>query len=279
MRAARTLAARRGAAADRATGSALERALGADDSPYVRMAAAIGLGERAHGRRTLVARAARRLGAALADDRNPHARRAAAFALGLCGRAGEAALLAAVGADGETGDRSYLVQATALKALARIRSPRLLATCRAAMDHRGWRDLVPMAALDALAIAATPAGFDLAYAHIRYGETQEVREAAVRLLVALARDKKAKRARPEQAKQVAPTLAALMADPSVFVQLAAVQAAAKLGDRALEPALRRVVREEAWDHLTHSAEKSLVELKKRRGKGRAKAAKKKAGRR
>jgi hypothetical protein len=65
----------------------------------------------------------------------------------------------------------------------------------------------------------------------------------------------------------------------VFVQLAAVQAAAKLGDRALEPALRRVVREEAWDHLTHSAEKSLVELKKRRGKGRAKAAKKKAGRR
>ena len=154
------------------------------------------------------------------------------------------------------------MRATALKALAVTRSPRLLEACRAAMEHRGWRDLVPMAALDALAIAAPPAAFDLAYAHVRYGETQEVREAAVRLLVALAKNPKARRARREQARHVVPTLEALLEDPSVFLRVAAAQAAAKLGDRKIVPALRRAVREEAWDHLVHTAEKSLRTLTK-----------------
>jgi len=57
-----------------------------------------------------------------------------------------------------------------------------------------------------------------------------------------------------------------MEDPSVFVQLAAAGAAAKLGDKALVPALRRVVREEAWDHLVHTAEKSLEALRKAKRK-------------
>jgi len=126
---------------------------------------------------------------------------------------------------------------------------------------------VPMAALDALAIAPVPQAFDLAYAHVGYGETQEVREAAVRLLVALAKDRRMRKARPEPARHVAPAIAALMEDPSVFVQLAAASAAAKLGDKSLVPALRRVVREEAWDHLVHTAEKSLAELRKAKKRG------------
>jgi aminopeptidase N len=258
MRAARTLGSLRGTSRDRATGTALARALAADPSAPVRMAAAIALGERARGHGKVAARTARLLAAALTDDGDPNARRAAAFALGLCGRTGEAALLrTATGSE-----RSYLVRATALKSLAAIRSQRLLEACRAAMDHRGWRDLVPMAALDALAIATPPAAFDLAYAHVRYGETQEVREAAVRLLVALAKDPKARRARREQARHVRPTLEALLQDPSLFLRLAAAQAAAKLGDRKIVPALRRVVREEAWDHLVHTAGKSIRALAK-----------------
>jgi aminopeptidase N len=272
MRAARTLAGRRGASADRATARALEAALAGDKSAPVRMAAAIALGERAHGRPAVAARTARVLASALSRDPDPHARRGAAFALGLCGRAGEEALWAAATGPARTGERSYLVRATALKALAQVRSPRTLAACRAAMDHRGWRDLVPMAALDALAMAKPPQAFDLAYTHVRYGETQEVREAAVRLLVALARDPKARRARREQARHVVPTLEALMGDPSVFTQLAAAQAAAKLGDRALMPALRRLVREEVWDHLVHTAEKSLQALSKTAPGRKARAA-------
>ena len=282
MRAARTLATLRGSAADRATGRALEHALVRDPSATVRMAAAIALAERVRGRRALAARVARVLAASLSGDGDPHARRAAAFGLGLLGRAGGAAAEKALWEAATRpfgrgrnagGEPSYLVRATALKALAQLRSPRTLAACHAAMDHRGWRDLVPMAALDALAIAVPAEAFDLAYAHLRYGETQEVREAAVRLLVALAKDPKARRARREQARHVVPTLAALMQDPSVFVQLAAAGAAAKLGDRKLIPALRRITREEAWDHLVHTAEKSLTALSKTRPGRKARAAK------
>jgi len=265
MRAARALVTLRGAAEDRATGAALESALTGDPSAPVRMAAALALGERAAGKRgAVVARTAKALAHALATNAEPHARRAAAFGLGLLGaRVGEAALLAAC-APGRTGDRSYLVQATALKALAKISSPKLLAACRAAMATRGWRDLVPMAALDALAMAPVAGAYDLAYAHVRYGETQEVREAAVRLLVALAKDKAITRARPEPARHVAPTLEALLADPSVFLQLAAAQAAGKLGDRALVPALRTVARDAAWDYLVRTSEKSIKALTKKK---------------
>lgn len=263
MRAARTLGTLRGAATDRATGAALEKTLERDASAPVRMAAAIALGERAAGRRgSVLARTVRSLATALAKNREPHARRAAAFALGLCGKAGEAALLAAC-APGKGGDRSYLVQATALKALAHLKSPRLLAACTAAMESRGWRDLIPMAALDALAMAPVPGAFDLAYTHVRYGETQEVREAAVRLLVALAKDKRVKALRREQARHVAPMLAELMADPSVFVQLAATQAAGKLGDKSLVPALRDVQRDAPWDYLARTAGKSIKSLMKK----------------
>jgi aminopeptidase N len=251
MRAARELAAARGGG--RVARAALVGALADDPSPHVRMAAAIALGEtsgtgaRAEAARTALARAA--------ADGDAHVRRAAAFALGLTGRKAEAALVAVLARE-----KSYLVKATALKALATIRSAHLWAACAAAMNDRGWRDLVPMAALDALAIARPARAFDVAFASVRYGETQEVREAAVRLLVALAGDPKVRSARREQARHVVPALVALLSDPSVFVQLAAAQGAAKLNDRALLPALRRVVREEAWDHLVRTAEKSVRTL-------------------
>jgi HEAT repeat protein len=138
----------------------------------------------------------------------------------------------------------------------------LLAAASEAMNDRGWRDLVPMAALDALAIAKPAEAFDLAYASVRYGETQEVREAAMRLLTALALDKKAKAGRREQARHVVPTIASLLTDPSVFARLAAAGAAGRLKDRALLAPLRRMVRDEVWDHLVHTAQKSIREIEK-----------------
>jgi HEAT repeat protein len=265
MRAARELAAFRTAPVL----TALVRALARDRDRGVRMAAAIALGEAYGGKRsgsgtdrarTALVRAVR--------DKNAHVRRAAVFALGQFGKPAERALVRAL-----DGERSYLVKAAALKALARIGSPRLLAICRAQMEDRGYRDLVPMAALDALAMAKVPAAFDDGYAAIRYGEKQEVREAGVRLLVALAGDAKAKRARPEQARHVAPALVALLGDPSVFARLAAMNGAARLKDRALLPALRRSQREEAWDHLQRTAQKAIAEIgrPKRRTKARRRA--------
>jgi aminopeptidase N len=261
MRAARALA----AWPMRANFTALAAALSGDASAQVRMAAAValaeGFGTRAkRGARNPASGAARKaLERALLEDKDPHARRAAAFALGHFGKDGETALLEALDRE-----RSYLVKATALKALAFAGSPQLMAAATEAMDDRGWRDLVPMAALDALAIAKPPQAFDLAYASVRYGETQEVREAAVRLLVALAQDKPARRARPEQARYVVPTIASLMEDPSVFAQLAAAGAAGKLKDKALLAPLKRLVREEAWDHLVDAAQKALKEFGKRK---------------
>jgi len=249
MRAARTLA----HVPDSAGARALMDALARDKSPQVRMACAIALSEgfRKDGR----ARVA--LERCLLEDRDPHARRAAAYALGRFGEAAETALLECLDRE-----RSYLVKAAALKALAFARSPQLLAAATEAMNDRGWRDLVPMAALDALAIAKPPEAFDLAYASVRYGETQEVREAAVRLLTALAGDKKVKAARREQARHVVPTLASLLTDPSVFAKLAAAGAAGRLKDRALLAPLKRVVRDEVWDHLVHTAQKSIREIEK-----------------
>jgi len=196
-------------------------------------------------------------------DPDAHARRAAAYALGHFGEDGETALLECLDRE-----RSYLVKATALKALAFGKSPQLLAAATEAMGDRGWRDLVPMAALDALAIGRPPEAFDMAYAAIRYGETQEVREAGVRLLCALAQDPHARKARPEQARHVVPTLASLLRDPSVFARLAAAGAAGRLKDRKLLAPLRRVVREEVWDHLVHTAQKAIsdIEKPKRRAK-------------
>src|SRR5207248_2039615 len=105
----------------------------------------------------LAARARRALARAATAQADPHVRRAAVVGLGLLGPASERALRAVI-----EGEASYLVKSNALKALAHVRSPRLLETCRAAMEDRGWRDLVPMAALDALAIAKPPEAFDLA---------------------------------------------------------------------------------------------------------------------
>jgi aminopeptidase N len=247
---------------------ALSAALARDRAPQVRMAAAIALAEafgvkagRGRSASTRAARKAHEL--AMHEDKDQHARRAAAIALGHFGREGETALLECLDRE-----RSYLVKATALKALAHAKSPQLLAACNEAMNDRGWRDVVPMAALDALAIAKPPQAFDLAYAAVRYGEMQEVREAGVRLLVALAQDKAARKARPEQARHVLPTLAELMRDPSVFAQLAAAGAAGTLKNRKLLRALRRLVRDEVWDHLVHTAQKAIASIEKR---GKAKS--------
>jgi aminopeptidase N len=256
MRAARALVlGRRAKPADvRALTTALER----DPQFQVRMAAAIALGEAKLGRRALVP-----LARAAEEDRDPHVRRAACFALGLVGRPAEKTLLARLARE-----RSYLAKGMALKALAQIKSPALLDACRAAMSDRGWRDVVPMAALDALAIAKPPAAFDLAYAGVRYGEMQEVREAGVRLLVALAKDKRARKARPEEARHVGPTLVALLEDPSVFARLAALDGLCRLGDKKYLPAIRRSRREESWDHLQRTADRAIAQLTKGRGRKR-----------
>jgi hypothetical protein len=105
MRAARTLA----HAPDKAGARALTDALAKDRSPQVRMACAIALAEgfKKDGR----ARVA--LERCLLEDRDPHARRAAAYALGHFGEAAETALLECIDRE-----RSYLVKAAALKALA-----------------------------------------------------------------------------------------------------------------------------------------------------------------
>jgi hypothetical protein len=245
---------------------ALATALAGDHAPQVRAACAVALGELAGRSIPRATRKANRrtLEGALARDRAPLVRRAAAYALGLYGKDAEVALAGAL-----AGERSYLVKAALLKALAHSGSKQTLDACRTAMADRGWRDLVPMAALDALAIAKQPAAFDLAYTSLRYGETEEVREAAVRLLVALASDPKARRARPEQARHAAPTVAALLEDPSVFMRLAAATNAPRLKDRELVAPLRRVVRDEAWDHLVRTATKSIAEIGKTARKRRA----------
>ena len=265
MRAARMLA----AVPDRSGRAALITALGKDKSHQVRMACAIALAEGFAKAKPLKGAARKALEQAVLFDANPHARRAAAFALGHFGEDGETALLECLDRE-----RSYLVKATALKALAYGKSPQLLAAATEAMGDRGWRDLVPMAALDALAIGKPPEAFDLAYAAVRYGETQEVREGGVRLLVALAQDPHARKARPEQARHVVPTIASLLRDPSVFAKLAAAGAAGRLKDRKLLAPLRRVVREEVWDHLVQTAEKAIADLgrRKRRAKPRTKLA-------
>jgi HEAT repeat protein len=236
---------------------ALAAAVTGDPHPQVRMAAAIALGEARPARGTLppLVRAT--------QDRDSHVRRAAVFALGLVGKPAERVLLDFVGRE-----RSYLAKGTALKALAHLGSKHLLDVCRAAMNDRGWRDVVPMAALDALAIARPPAAFDLAYASVRYGEMQEVREAGVRLLVALAKDPRVKKARPEEARHVGPTLVALLEDPSVFARLAAIDGLCRLGDKKFLPALRRSRREESWDHLQRTADRAIAQLTKGRGKKR-----------
>jgi HEAT repeat protein len=230
----------------------------------IALAEAFGSAKRGGARNPSSGAARKALERAVLRDRDPHARRAAAFGLGFFGSGGETALIEALGSE-----RSYLVKATALKALAKANSPQLLALCTEAMQDRGWRDLVPMAALDALAIAKPPGAYDLAYAAVRYGETQEVREAAVRLLVALAQDKSARKARPEQARHVVPTLTQLLKDPSVFLRLAATGAAGKLKDKKLLPPLRRLVREEVWDHLVDNAQRAIRDIQKgKRGKTR-----------
>jgi len=265
MRAARMLA----TAPDLAARAALLAALAKDKAPQVRMACAIALAEGFAKLKPWKGAARKALERAVLFDPDPHTRRAAAYALGHFGEDGETALLECLDRE-----RSYLVKATALKALAFGKSPQLLAAATEAMGDRGWRDLVPMAALDALAIGRPPEAFDLGYAAIRYGETQEVREAGVRLLCALAQDPNARKARPEQARHVVPTLASLLRDPSVFAKLAAAGAAGRLKDRKLLAPLRRVVREEVWDHLVHTAQKAIADIEKpkRRSKPRTKLA-------
>jgi aminopeptidase N len=255
MRAARQLA----AAPDRSGRAALLQALAHDRAPQVRMACAVALAEGFAKPKELRGAARKALEQAVLFDPDPHARRAAAYALGHFGEDGETALLECLDRE-----RSYLVKATALKALAFGKSPQLLAAATEAMADRGWRDLVPMAALDALAIGRPPEAFDLGYAAIRYGETQEVREAGVRLLTALAQDPKARKARPEQARHVVPALASLLKDPSVFARLAAAGAAGRLKDKKLLAPLRRVVREEVWDHLVHTAQKAIADINRRK---------------
>jgi aminopeptidase N len=178
--------------------------------------------------RTPSARAALLEGLSLA---HPKARRAVVAALGTF--RGDAGVGEALRERLRKGDPSYFVEGELARSLGKLRLSGDVAHLLEAMRRPSFADTIAVGAIDGLAASASADAFPALLSLTRYGESPFRRRAAVAALPALAQllDKKA---------EAADALEPLLRDPQFRVQIAAVDAAERLGERRLMGALEQV---------------------------------------
>ena len=222
--AAKALARRGGAAAERALGDALER----DKFWAVRAAAAAGLAQIRNeaARDKLIKR--------LRAEIHPRARRAIARALGDFVHDVHAGGALATIVD--KGDPSYFVEAEACLALGKTRHSRAGELLRKAATRDSYTDVIRQHAYRGLAEARDDSALGLLAEAVKWGHASQGRRAAAGALAQLMRGR-----RDREARDVRERLELLLVDRDFRVQAAAIEAVGVIGDPAAVAALRRMI--------------------------------------
>jgi aminopeptidase N len=157
-------------------------------------------------------------------------------------------------------DRSYSVQATAVRTLARLGAPGTFEVVQSALVTPSHRDVIRQAAFDALALLKRPPQETL-----RYGldytvpeQSSNVRVAATGFLGTLA-------ARNRHALD---RLLELLDDPDVRVRAASIRALGKTGQARVRQALERRIAQEPQPQLARSLQSALQQLQAEKDRAR-----------
>ena len=236
----------------------LQRALVGDSFWGVQAAAAASLGKI----RSPYARDA--LIKALGAIESHHARRAVVKALGSFRRDEKAAsALAEVAA----GDPSYRVEAEALCALGKIRSPGAAEILIAALDRESFFDIIRQQAFAGLGELGDPEQIDHMLAGTNYGRPSFGRRAAARAMATIARGRG-----DHIARTVRERLEELLDDPDFRVQAAAISSLGLLGDAAATTALQRAAERDLDGRLRRRSLEVIRDLAEGRAHSDANAA-------
>ncbi len=180
------------------------------------------------------------------EDDDPAVRAAVLDALGAYAGAPEVEALAFRAAQQ---DRSYRVQAAAVRALAHTGSPDAPGVARSALVTPSHREVIRQAAFEALALLEVPAreGVDLALPYTAAGQPSEVRAAAAGYLATLA----------AEARTALDRLVELVGDDDLRVRGAAIAALGAVGTPRARTALEARLAEEPQPLLQAAIEQAL----------------------
>ncbi len=235
---------------------ALGKGLGSDAFWAVRAECATALGEQRTPRALAIL-----VGAAA--DAHPRVRRAVASALG---RFRSAAAADALSAWIERGDRSYLVEAEARRALGKTRDPRALAILagRFASDPVSWNDCVLAADVDGLGALRDPGAIPTLLEALDPKHAPSVRRAAINALGS-AREVTTDEPLLETIRQrIEATLDAF--DPGV--RIGAARTLAALRDLRSAAAMNRLVDRDLDGRVRRGAREALRDLRDKAARGR-----------
>jgi aminopeptidase N len=156
--------------------------------------------------------------------KHPKARRAVVAALGEF--RGDAEVAKALAQLCRQGDPSYFVEAEAARAVGKVKGPKAFEVLASMLGRTGFQDTVRCGALDGLAELKDARAWPLVVAASKYGEPPFARRAAVMALAKLAEA-------VEKKSEAVELLTGYLRDPSFRVRLAALEAAAALGDERM----------------------------------------------
>jgi aminopeptidase N len=131
------------------------------------------------------------------------------------------------------GEKSYLVQATATRALGRTRQADAERLIRSQLKKPSWGSVVPAAAADALATLKSPEALALLIAETQPGRATRIRRSAALALAKLSNERTTRE-----------HLEAMLDDAHPHLRMDVAQALGSLEDRAVRPALDRQLRAE-----------------------------------
>ena len=218
---------------------ALGKALGDTDERWMVRA------EAAHALGRIRAKACISVLAEHATDNHPRVRRAVAIALGNFRDADAAKPLTRLAQR----DPSYLVSASAARALGKTRQPKALETLLKLVDQRSWGDVRRAAALDGLASLRDDRAVKHVMDRTRYGIPTRGRRAAISALPRLS-----------DARKVREHLEELLDDKDPHLRIEVVRALQSLGDSKSRGALRRQLERDLDGRVHRRIREALREM-------------------
>jgi len=149
-------------------------------------------------------------------------------------------------------EKSWLVEAEAIRALGRQKDPALLATLKEHLKRESWNDVIRNAALDAIGILQVADSAPILKEYSRYGHTPGARMTAIRRLAMLGRGR----------DDIQNHLVDLLDDTYLLVRLAVVRALGAIADeRAVEP-LMKLTAGDLDGRLKRTAEEAIRKIRK-----------------
>ncbi len=153
---------------------------------------------------------------------------------------------------GHASEKSYLVEAEAVRTLGRMREPSLLNLFKDYLKKESWNDLLRCAALDAIGSLQLAESVLILKEHSRYGYHPNVRMTAIRRLGMLGRGR----------DDIQTHLLTLLADRYLLVQLAVVRALGAVADERATDALMKYTTGDLDGRLKRASEESIRKIRK-----------------